>query len=295
MFELLLYADMKFLTYHLRLHKLPLVFFILGTLSFCAGLGQTKNSRYKVLVYTRNGKGYVHDNRTAAAEMVKTLGAQHGFDVVVADTPVIFTSSGFKEFRVLIFASTNNDVFDNDEQRLAFRRFIESGGGFVGIHSVMGTERNWSWFKNMLGGSFAWHPKNQVYTVQNIRPDHPSLKNVPLTWTKQDECYFSKELYPGPEVLMAHNITTLNKDQEEDIRKNAGMYNVLYPAVWYHRYDGGHIWITTLGHDIANYTEPVFMNHLLQGINYIAKLAGKRNPDKAYATEINTPLQFSTE
>lgn len=295
MFELLLYADMKFFTFHFSSQKLPWAFFILGILCFYSGIGQTKNERYKVLVYTRNGKGFVHDNRIAASEMIRRLGAQNGFDVVVSDTPVIFTSPALAEFRLLIFASTNNDVFDNDEQRLAFRKYIESGGGFVGIHSVMGTERNWSWFKNMLGGSFAWHPKNQVYTIQNIRPDHPSLKNVPIVWTKQDECYFSKELYPGPEVLMAHNITTLNKDQEEDILKNAGKYNVLYPAVWYHRYDGGHVWITTLGHDIANYTEPVFMNHVFQGINYIAKLAGKKNLARAYANEIDTPLKFSIE
>ncbi|WP_336516224.1 ThuA domain-containing protein [Pollutibacter soli] len=286
---------MKYFSFNLHLLKLPVVFFLLGTLSFFSVNSQVKSERFKVLVYTRNGKGYVHDNRAAAADMVKKLGKEKGFDVVVTDTPIIFTSPGFAEFRVLIFASTNNDVFDNDEQRLAFRKYIESGGGFVGIHSVMGTERNWTWFKNMMGGSFAWHPRNQVYTIQNIRPDHPSLKNVPLVWTKQDECYFSKELYPGPEVLMAHNITTLNKDQEEEILKNAGKYNVLYPAVWYHRYDGGHIWITTLGHDIANYSDPVFVNHLFQGISYIARLAKKKNASKPYATGINTPLKFSNE
>lgn len=91
---------------------------------------------------------------------------------------------------------------------------------------------------------------------------------------------------------MAHDITTLSNEQSEEIEKNAGKYNLLYPAVWYHNYDGGHIWITTLGHDIANYTEPVFVNHIYQGIRYVASLSAKKDPVKAYAQNRDTPLKY---
>ncbi len=277
-------------------YKPALYFFLLiSCLAAESGLSQSasgKSNGFKVLVYTRNGKGYVHDNLKASQECIVSLGKAHGFQVIVSDTPVIFSDEQLSQFRVIVFASTNNDVFETEAQRFAFRKYIESGGGFVGIHSVMGTERNWTWFKNMLGGTFAWHPKNQVYTIQNIRPDHPSVNKMPLIWEKMDECYFGKELYPGPEVLMAHNITTLNQEQSEEIAKNAGKYNVLYPAVWYHHYDNGHIWITTLGHDIANYSEPVFRDHLLQGILYVAGLSAKKNPSKVYASSKDSPLKF---
>jgi hypothetical protein len=70
-------------------------------------------------------------------------------------------------------------VFATDAQRLAFRRYIEGGGGFVGVHSVTGTERHWPWFKMMVGETFSWHAKFQPFRVLNIASSHPSMKNVP--------------------------------------------------------------------------------------------------------------------
>ena len=80
----------------------------------------------------------------------------------------------------------------------------------MGIHSVTGTERNWKWFKMMLGGTFAWHAKFQKFTIKVIDPSHPSVQGLPKEWAKEDECYFAKELYPGPKAIMAHDITSLN-------------------------------------------------------------------------------------
>ncbi len=128
--------------------------------------------KVSVLVYTKNGKGYVHDNIPAAVSCIQKLGKQYGFKVDTSADASIMTEESLKKYTLLVFASTNNDVFDTDVQRLAFRRYIEAGGGFVGIHSVTGTERNWKWFKMMLGGTFAWHAKFQKYSVKVIDPSH---------------------------------------------------------------------------------------------------------------------------
>ncbi|NJO25014.1 MAG: ThuA domain-containing protein, partial [Bacteroidia bacterium] len=114
-----------------------------------------------VLVYTKNGKGYVHDNIASAVACIQQLGAANNFKVDTSDNPAVFTEANLKKYTLLIFASTNNDVFDTDEQRVAFRRYIEAGGGFVGVHSVTGTERRWKWFKMMIGETFSWHAKFQ--------------------------------------------------------------------------------------------------------------------------------------
>ncbi|WP_240543485.1 ThuA domain-containing protein [Spirosoma foliorum] len=129
--------------------------------------------KVKVLVYTKNGKGYVHDNIANAVLCIQKLGQQNGFSVDSSSQATVFTEANLKQYTLLIFPSTNNDVFDTDTQRLAFRRYIEAGGGFVGIHSVMGTERNWTWFKRMLGGTFAWHPKFQKFKAEIIDTKHP--------------------------------------------------------------------------------------------------------------------------
>jgi type 1 glutamine amidotransferase len=248
-----------------------------------------------VLVYTKNGKGYVHDNIPSAVNCIQQFGKQYGFRVDTSSNPSVMTESNLKQYTLLIFPSTNNDVFDNDMQRLAFRHYIEAGGGFVGIHSVTGTERNWKWFKMMLGGTFSWHAKFQKFNVRMIDPSHPSIQGLPTTWTKSDEFYFAKELYPGPKVLMAHDITSLDTTdaaQKANIIKNAGGYAELYPSVWTNDFDGGHTWITTLGHDKKDYSEPVYMKHLLQGIRYVASRFSSIDFKKAYANSWDAPLNY---
>jgi hypothetical protein len=252
--------------------------FMLLTLG--ASVGQTVNwKKVKVLVYTKNGKGYVHDNIPNAVACIQKLGQQNGFAVDVSEQPTVFSEANLKQYTLLIFPSTNNDVFDTDEQRLAFRRYIEAGGGFVGIHSVMGTERNWAWFKRMIGGTFAWHPKFQKFRIEEI-------------WEKEDEFYFTKNMLPGPTVIMANDLTSLNQDEPEKVKQFGGSYTELYPSAWYYNFDGGYTWCTTLGHAKTDYTSDVtFIKHIFQGIRYVAGQVTKIDFSKAYADSRDTPIR----
>lgn len=248
--------------------------------------------KVNVLVYTKNGKGYVHENIPSAVACIQKLGKQHGFNVDTSADAAVMTENNLKKYTLLLFPSTNNDVFDTDAQRLAFRRYIEAGGGFVGLHSVTGTERNWKWFKMMLGGTFLWHAKFQKYTVKVIDPSHSSVQGLPKIWVKEDECYFAKELHPGTKVFLAHDITTLDTTQQNTILKNAGHYADLYPAAWTQDFDGGYTWISALGHDKKDYNDPVYIKHLLQGIGYVAGLVKKLDYRKAYADSRDTPVRY---
>jgi type 1 glutamine amidotransferase len=183
-------------------------------------------------------------------------------------------------------------VFDTDEQRLAFRRYIEAGGGFVGLHSVTGTERNWKWFKMMLGGSFAWHARFQPFTIKIIDKDHPSVAGVPNVWTKEDECYFTKEMYPGINVVMVHELSSLKGDEAhmEKVKAHSQQFADYYPAVWHQNFDGGTVWVTTLGHHKKDYEDPTYLNHIFQGMTFVASQVGKIDFSKSYATSRDMPL-----
>ena len=246
----------------------------------------------KVLVYTKNGKGYVHDNIPYAVKCIQKLGNENGFKVDVSDTGTVFTEDNLKQYTLLIFTSTNNDVFETENQRIAFRRYIQSGGGFVGIHSVTGTERNWKWFKMMLGGTFSWHAPFQKFLVKVIEPEHTTVQGLPKIWERNDECYFAKELYPGIKVLIAHDITSLNPKDSAKITSFSAPFSELYPAAWYQHFDGGNIWITALGHSKDNYEEPMYIRHIFQGIKFIAGQAKKLDYSKAYADSRDTPVRY---
>ncbi|QNF34037.1 ThuA domain-containing protein [Adhaeribacter swui] len=248
-----------------------------------------------ILIYTKNGKGYVHDNIPSAVAALQLMAKQQGFKVEVSDDPAVFTPENLKKFTLLLFPSTNNDVFNTPEQRLAFRRYMQSGGGFVGLHSVIGTERNWTWFKQMLGGSFVWHPKFQNLKIQVIDPTHPSAQGLPKVWEKQDECYFMKDLYPGARAFMAHDLTVLDRTdaaESEKIKNTAGPYTTLYPAAWYQTFDGGHVWITALGHAKTDYQDPTYLRHIWQGIQYVAGQVKKLTSSNAYANSYDEPVRY---
>lgn len=247
--------------------------------------------KVRVLVYTKNGKGYVHDNIPNAVQCIRKLGQQHGFAVDVSDQPAVFTEANLKQYTLLIFPSTNNDVFDTDGQRLAFRRYIEAGGGFVGIHSIMGTERNWTWFKRMIGGTFAWHPPFQKIRIKLIDSGHPSVKGLPAVWEKQDEFYFTKDMSPGPTVVMASDLTSIDSTQAGKVRTFRGSYTELYPSVWYYNFDGGYTWCTTLGHAKTDYEDPTYVQHIFQGIGFVAGQVKKLNYSSAYADSRDTPIR----
>jgi len=117
------------------------------------------------------------------------------------------------------------------------------------------------------------------------------MKGVPAIWEREDECYFGKELYPGMKVLMANDLSTLQTDQAELLLKNKGSFGNYYPAVWYQNFEGGNCWITTLGHSKESYQNPVYVNHLLQGIQFIASQFKGIDYSKAHATSKDDSLK----
>jgi type 1 glutamine amidotransferase len=247
-------------------------------------LAQHASKKISMLVYTKNGKGYVHDNIASAVEALKQLAQEEKFSITVSDNPEVFSENNLKQYTLLVFPSTNNDIFDNDDQRLAFRRYIEAGGALVGLHSVTGTERNWKWFKMLIGCTFSWHAKYQKFSFQVLDKNHPSMKNVPATWEREDECYFGKELYPVTNVLMTHRFVTLDSSQKELVQKNAGTYAEYYPAVWHNEFQGGRAWISTVGHSKETYQDPVYKNHLLQGIKFVISQSKGIDFKKSFST-----------
>src|SRR5260221_2664732 len=135
--------------------KINISVLLLICLLFSMAQGQKTSGRMNkvnwkkvnLLVFTKNGKGYVHENIPFAVNCLQKLSRQQGFKMDVSENPAVFTMENLQPYSMLIVASTNNDVFETDDQRLAVRHFIEAGGGCVCLHSVVGTERNWTWFK----------------------------------------------------------------------------------------------------------------------------------------------------
>jgi len=233
----------------------------------------------RVLVYTKNGEGYVHDNIENNVKAMKELGDENGFIVDVSDSPESFTEENLTKYSCIVFANTNNDVFDTDEQKVAFMRYIQAGGGFVGIHSACGTERNWPWFIRLVGGTFVVHAAYQEFAVNIIDHNHPSTRDLPDRWIREDECYFVKQMNPAIHVLITHDLSTIEDDRKDSF---PDLFGNDFPGAWYHEFEGGRSWYTSYGHNPDDYDDPLFRGHLLGGIIYA--IGENRELDYAKAT-----------
>jgi len=236
----------------------------------------------KVLVYTKNGEGYVHDNIPACVESIIKLGKKNNFQVDTSSNASIFTEENLKQYDALVFASTNNAVFDTDEEKIAFIRYTEAGGGFVGIHSACATERDWHWFQQVIGGKFVRHAPFQEFTIKVIDPNHQSTNFFTSDWIKKDECYYVNNINPDIHILLAADLVSVEDKQKETYPGNTFS---LFPLAWFHNFDGGRQWFTALGHSIEDYSDPVFTRHLLGGILWSIE-NGKPDYSKAKSTTL---------
>ncbi len=267
-----------------RIRTIPVILLLATITNTESGSQQPNAGQLKgkhVLVFTKNGKGYVHENIPASIAAIQKLGKELNFSVDITTSSALFTDDSLVKYDVVIFSNTNNDVFDTEKQKVAFMRYIQAGGGFMGIHSASGTERNWKWFKLMLGATFLRHPPFQRFAVYVFDKKHPAAKDLPAKWETDDECYFFKEFNVGVNVLLVSDISNI-KESDDGKNVKPDVFGNRYPAAWCHEFDGGKSWYTALGHSKEDYSNPVYLAHIIDGLKWVTD-KGKLDYKKSYA------------
>jgi uncharacterized protein len=238
-----------------------------------ASFGGLKMAQPRVLVYTRNytpdGKGYVHDNIAASVAAIRKMGAEEGFAVDASDDPAVFSDANLHQYAALVFSNSNNQAFSDDAQRDAFKRYIEAGGGFVGLHSASGSERDWPYFSSVLGGKFVAHPRQQQFEVRVTDPSFPAVKGLPAEFKWTDECYFLDHLNPDIHPLLVTDRTKLASLDASKI--DVSKFPVDLPLAWYHEFDGGREFYLALGHNKEDYENPLLYGIIKNGILWAMK------------------------
>ncbi|RMG69762.1 MAG: hypothetical protein D6722_09585 [Bacteroidetes bacterium] len=221
----------------------------------------------RLLAFAKNGPGYVHANIPTCLATLRALGEAHGFVVDTTRDASWFTPVRLATYDAILFANSNNAVFDEPSQREALQGFVRQGGGVVGIHIACGTERDWPWFAEMIGGKFQRHPPFQAFEMEVLDPNHPSTAHLPARWAWEDECYIMTELNPATHTLLAADLRTVEDPKREPYPGRT--FGDRFPLSWCQTFDGGRQWFTALGHATSSYLDPVFQQHLLGGIWWV--------------------------
>lgn len=244
-----------------------LKFILVALLVFMLAFACTSDNKKQILIYTKNGEGYVHENIAASVAALEKICAAEGILTEVSEQPTVFTPENLERYDAIVFSNSNNEGFDTDAQKKAFQDYIRNGGGFAAIHSANATEREWPWYWAMVGGKFIRHAPHQEFDVLVTDPQHPSTTHLPSRWTIADECYYSFQLNPDIHVLLSADMSTV--EDEGKVEYPGETFGQQFPLCWYHQFEGGRQWYTALGHDPEFYEDPLFVEHLRGGLLWI--------------------------
>lgn len=233
------------------------LFFIIASILISSSCSKKRQGEPRVLVFSKTA-GFVHSSIPAGIAAIQKLAQENGFDVDTTRNAAYFQEDSLKKYSAVIFLNTTGNVLDY-RQEAAFERFIQAGGGFVGVHAATDTEYDWRWYGKLVGGYFKSHPKTQSAKFIIKDKDFPATEFFNDTvWQRTDELYNFKDLNPDVNVLI-----TVDESSYE-----GGSNGPHHPMSWYHAYDGGRAFYTEMGHTEESYTEENYLKHLLGGIQY---------------------------
>lgn len=218
---------------------------------------------FRALVFSETA-GYRHDSIAAGLTMFNQLAAQNNFEVVASEDSTVLNTANLATFDVLVMFQTSGMVFDNDAQRSAVQAFLRSGKGIVAIHNAtdMGIDTTFPWWDQTINGGAhmpAHSPGSLQGTAKVADKVHPSTSGLPDNWVRTEEWY-------NFDVNARGNVHVLVTADERTYNPGTSAMGPDHPISWCREVEGGRVWATAMGHDIASYSETNFRNHILGGV-----------------------------
>ncbi len=269
---------------------------ILSTISYCIvvalllSLGSCGTDQEPHILVFSKTEGFRHESIPAGIAAIQKIGVEKGYIVDSTEDASLFTEENLSQYHTVIFLNTTGDILDANQQ-IDFQRFIQAGGGFVGIHSATDTEYTWPWYNKLVGAYFLSHPNNpnvRTADFDAVDHDHPSMDSMPDRFTATDEFYNFKSL----QLDLIKPLVKIDESSYEGGEKNGN-----HPMSWYHEFDGGRAFYTALGHTDEMYENPLFVNHIKGAIHWAlggdqltqldySKATKQRPPDENRFTKV---------
>lgn len=223
----------------------------------------TPHAGFTALVFSKTLL-FRHASITNGIAAIQKLGAENHFHVDATEDANWFTPANLARYKVIIFLSTSGDIL-NDRQQTAFREFLERGGGLVGIHAAVAgdvaTEGGWPWYGEALCARFTNHSAIVEATIVVEDARNPSTAALPKRWVRKDEWYNFIASPRGKVCVLA---------SLDETTYQGGTMGGDHPVAWCSKIGQGRVWYSALGHTEASFSEPVFLQHLLGGIQVAA-------------------------
>jgi type 1 glutamine amidotransferase len=233
--------------------------------------------RFRALIFSKTAAFRHTECIPQGTVAIAQMALRHDFEVDATENAAQFTDQNLAQYDVVIFLCTTGDVL-NATQQAAFERFIRAGGGYAGIHSASDTEYDWPWYGRLVGAYFRDHPGvagvNQQFQTATIRVEDPNTaatRDLPRRWVREEEWYNFRS-NPRNLVHVLMNVDESTYDPRGYSQPGGSPPMGDHPIAWCHRYDGGRAFYTALGHKGVYFKEPLFLSHILGGLEIAAGL-----------------------
>src|SRR5258705_5204784 len=112
----------------------------------------------RVLVVSKT-TGFRHSSIPNGIAAIRKHGQERGFAVDTTEDAGALTQKNLARYSAVVFLNTTGDVLDAAQQD-DFERYIQGGGGYVGVHSATDTEYDWPWDGRLARAYFHRPPRN---------------------------------------------------------------------------------------------------------------------------------------
>ncbi len=226
-------------------------------------------ARPAILVFSKTN-GFRHHEAIPAAETAfRDLAAASAWSIFVTENGAVFSPENLEQFDVVIWSNASGRIL-LDDQRAALRHFIESGGGFVGLHAAGdASHESWPWYVNeVIGAEFTGHPRRSHIQQAEIiveEPDHPTMQHLPARWSRSDEWYSFAESPRGRVKVLAR------LDESSYAPESLAMGDD-HPIVWSRELQRGRIFYSALGHTGEAWSESAHVEMVGRAIAWAGRL-----------------------
>jgi hypothetical protein len=264
------YSDNQHLGGMMRRH-FKSFFLLLGL--FVASIGSSTSRAWAEspksgkLLYMTLAKGYHHSSVELSEQIIKEMGEKSGsFQVTVTKDVGAFTKGNLKNYSAVMFYTTGELPF-TEEEKAALVAFLESGHGFVGVHSATDTLYEWGTYNHIIGGYFNNHPWHQLVTVEVVDPHSKLVESLGKSFQIKDEIYQIADF----QADTSHVLLTLDP-ASVDLTKS-GVHRRYYgwPIAWTRMFGKGRVYYNSLGHEEAVWNDPRYQDMILKAIKWVMR------------------------
>ncbi len=211
--------------------------------------------------------------REEATRVFPEIAKQNGWDFSQSSDSERFTDAGLREIDVLIF-DNNTGILFNASEKIALEKWVHAGGGVVGIHGAVhahkgigdNNQAEWPFWYGLWGVLHKTGPKEGPngrrgyadWIVMEVESD-----SLPIRWQFDKVEWYVWNYHP-----YFHESTIL---AIAEVQTNQPELPAYYPVSWRKPCQGGRVWYTNMGHYPENFHQSEFVQHLIEGVNWVAK------------------------